>query len=147
MRVGNGPTGILIYCAQTTGAATRLRCRQTLGPLTCGYLILSHGLSARLAASAAQRSGRILNLRRWGPSGGRLGTKGHIGGLCASGDAFMSEADVARTEAEKCRRLAVRAADRIDKDALQRMADEWLRLAQANERNGSKTISIKDAAD
>jgi hypothetical protein len=59
----------------------------------------------------------------------------------------MSEADVARTEAEKCRRLAVRAADRIDKDALQRMADEWLRLAQANERNGSKTISIKDAAD
>jgi hypothetical protein len=82
-----------------------------------------------------------------GSPGGKLGTNGYIDGLCASGDAFKSEADIARTEAEKCRRLAVRAADRIDKDALQRMADEWLRLAQANVRNVSKTISIQDAAN
>ena len=61
----------------------------------------------------------------------------------------MSDHDIAhcRTEAEKCRRLVATAVDRIHKDALQRMADEWLRLAQANVRSGSKTISIKDAAN
>jgi hypothetical protein len=59
----------------------------------------------------------------------------------------MSEADIARTEAEKCRRLAAKAADAIEKDALQRMADGWLKLAQANARNGSRTISMKEAAN
>jgi hypothetical protein len=59
----------------------------------------------------------------------------------------MSEAEIARSEAEKCRRLAASAANAIEKDALQRMADEWLRLAQANVRSGSKTISVKDAAN
>ena len=59
----------------------------------------------------------------------------------------MSEAEIAHTQAEKCRRLAAKTVDPIDKHALQRMADEWLRLAQANVRNGSKTISIKDAAN
>jgi hypothetical protein len=58
----------------------------------------------------------------------------------------MSEAEIARSEAEKCRRLAASAANAIEKDALQRMADEWLRLAQANVKNGSKIVSIKDAA-
>jgi hypothetical protein len=56
-------------------------------------------------------------------------------------------ADNCRAEAEKCRRLAANSADAIEKDALQRMADEWLRLAQANVRSGSKTISVKDAAN
>jgi hypothetical protein len=50
----------------------------------------------------------------------------------------MSEAEIARSEAEKCHRLAASAANAIEKDALQRMADEWLRLAQANVKNGSK---------
>ena len=46
----------------------------------------------------------------------------------------MSDADVdrCRAEAEKCRRLAARASDPIEKDALQRMADEWLRVAQGS---------------
>lgn len=59
----------------------------------------------------------------------------------------MSDTDHYRTEAERCRRLAAKSANAIEKDALQRMADEWLRLAQANARNGSKIISVKEAAN
>jgi hypothetical protein len=49
----------------------------------------------------------------------------------------MSEAEIAHTQAEKCRRLAAKTVDPIDKHALQRMADEWLRLAQV--RIGNRT--------
>jgi hypothetical protein len=61
----------------------------------------------------------------------------------------MLDADIARfrSEAEKCRCLAVKAVGRIDKDTLQRMADEWLRLAQANVRNGCRTISSQGVAN
>lgn len=61
----------------------------------------------------------------------------------------MLDADITRfrSEAEKCRRLAVKAVDRIDKDTLQRMADEWLRLAQANVRNGCRIISSQGVAN
>jgi hypothetical protein len=38
-------------------------------------------------------------------------------------------------EAEECRRLAAKAADAIEKDALQRMADDWLTRAQASPAN------------
>jgi len=48
----------------------------------------------------------------------------------------MSEAEIARTQAEKCRRLAAKTVDPVDKHALQRMADEWLRLAQVRTGNG-----------
>ena len=56
-------------------------------------------------------------------------------------------ADNCRAEAEKCRRLAAKAADAIEKDALQRMADRWLKIAQATARNGGRIISMKEAAN
>jgi hypothetical protein len=43
--------------------------------------------------------------------------------------------DNCRAEAEECRRLAAKAADAIEKDALQRMADDWLTRAQASPAN------------
>ena len=43
----------------------------------------------------------------------------------------MSDAEIARAEAERCRRLAAKTVDPIDKHVLQRMADEWLKLAQS----------------
>jgi hypothetical protein len=55
--------------------------------------------------------------------------------------------DNCRAEAEKCRRLAARAADAIEKDRLQRMADGWLKVAQANARNGGRIISMKEAVN
>ena len=56
--------------------------------------------------------------------------------------------DNCRAEAEKCRRLAAKAADAIEKDALQRMADRWLKLAQANARNsGGRIISVREATN
>ena len=44
----------------------------------------------------------------------------------------MSDVAHYRHEAEKCRSLAAQATDPIEKDALHRMADEWLRLAQGS---------------
>jgi hypothetical protein len=45
----------------------------------------------------------------------------------------MSDADVARyrREAEECRSFAAKMVNPIDKDRLLRIADEWLKLAQA----------------
>ena len=58
----------------------------------------------------------------------------------------MSDADAARyrRQAEECRRLAAKAVNPIDKEAWQRRADDWLRLAQTNRHQaagdpGSKT--------
>ncbi|MBR1120931.1 hypothetical protein JQ628_05335 [Bradyrhizobium lablabi] len=44
----------------------------------------------------------------------------------------MTKADANRyrKQAAKCRRLAVNAASRIEREALHQMADEWLKLAQ-----------------
>jgi hypothetical protein len=44
----------------------------------------------------------------------------------------MPDADIARyrKEAEECRSLAAKAIDPVQKDSGQRMADEWLKLAQ-----------------
>jgi hypothetical protein len=36
-----------------------------------------------------------------------------------------------RQEAERCLSLAARADDPVERETLQRIADEWLRLAQA----------------
>jgi len=46
---------------------------------------------------------------------------------------LVSEADVARyrREAEECRSRAAKAANPIEKESWQRMADEWLKLAQS----------------
>jgi hypothetical protein len=43
----------------------------------------------------------------------------------------MSDSARFRREAKRCHRLAARAADPIDKEALQWMAGEWLKLAYA----------------
>lgn len=43
----------------------------------------------------------------------------------------MSDAERFRQEAERCRKLAKTAANQIDKDALELMAVQWLRLAVA----------------
>jgi len=45
----------------------------------------------------------------------------------------MSDVDRYRREAERCRRLAARTIDLVDKNVLQRMADELLRRAHAAE--------------
>ena len=52
-----------------------------------------------------------------------------------------------RSEAEKFRRLAAKAVDPREKDALQRIADGWLKVAQESARNGGRIISIKGAAN
>jgi hypothetical protein len=44
----------------------------------------------------------------------------------------MSDVAQYRHEAERCRSLAAQATDPIEKHALHRMADEWLRLAQSS---------------
>jgi hypothetical protein len=61
----------------------------------------------------------------------------------------MSDAEVTccRNEAEKFRRLAAKAIDPREKDALQRIADGWLKVAQASARNGGRIISIKGNAN
>ena len=57
----------------------------------------------------------------------------------------MSEDAVGfREQAEKCRRLAAQAIEQIDGRALLRIADEWLRLAEAAER---RTPSIVPAGE
>ena len=44
----------------------------------------------------------------------------------------MIEADMSfRAAAEECRRLAAKTTDPVEKQELQRIADQWLKLAQA----------------
>ena len=47
----------------------------------------------------------------------------------------MSDDDTARyrTQAQECRRLAAAAANPVDRDLSQRLADDWLKLAQQNQ--------------
>ena len=61
----------------------------------------------------------------------------------------MSDLEVSscRSEAEKFRRLAAKAVDPREKDALQRIADGWLKVAQESAKNGGRIISIKGAAN
>jgi len=42
----------------------------------------------------------------------------------------MPHADSFRAAAEECRRLAAKTTDPVEKQELQRTADQWLRLAQ-----------------
>ena len=43
----------------------------------------------------------------------------------------MIQADMSfRAAAEECRRLAAKTADPVEKQELQRIADQWLKLAQ-----------------
>jgi len=60
----------------------------------------------------------------------------------------MYNAEIAaRTRAERYRRLAAKTVDPIDKYALQRMADEWLRLAQVRGGDTGPVLrSITEAA-
>jgi hypothetical protein len=58
-----------------------------------------------------------------------------------------AEVTCCRSEAEKFRRLAAKTVDPREKDALQRIADRWLKVAHASARNGGRIISIKDAAN
>jgi hypothetical protein len=42
----------------------------------------------------------------------------------------MPHADSFRAAAEECRRLASKTTDPVEKQELQRIADQWLKLAQ-----------------
>ena len=64
------------------------------------------------------------------------GAAAPLGGRQPSADNWcdlVSEADLARyrREAEECRSRAAKAANAIEKESWQRMADEWLKLAQS----------------
>ena len=54
----------------------------------------------------------------------------------------MSDADVTRyrREAEECRSLAAKTANRIEKEKWLRMAESWLKLAQARAISREATL-------
>ena len=53
----------------------------------------------------------------------------------------MDEADISfRAAAEECRRLAAKTTDAVEKQELQRIADQWLKLAQVAGVTAKKTL-------
>ena len=54
----------------------------------------------------------------------------------------MTEACLSfRAAAEECRRLAAKTTDPVEKQELQRVADQWLKLAQAA---GVRDVSLRN---
>jgi hypothetical protein len=56
----------------------------------------------------------------------------------------MGHPDDYRKQAEDARRKAVKAINPVDKATWQRLADDWLWLAQEADRRGSKAIEGRD---
>ena len=52
----------------------------------------------------------------------------------------MPEADARgfRKQAEECRQQAAKAISPLDKEVWLRVAEEWIKLAQSTEKNGSR---------
>jgi hypothetical protein len=52
----------------------------------------------------------------------------------------MTETDAERyrKQAEECRRLAKKSANQFDKNSWLRLADEWIKLAEADEERRAK---------
>jgi hypothetical protein len=58
----------------------------------------------------------------------------------------MTETDAERyrRQAEECRKLAERSANQFDKNSWLRLADEWIKLAEADEERRSKSWPRQD---